>query len=74
MERDASDVASVPFKGEERIWIRGFDVVEFDCVVACGREEAFVGGDAESIYLRVGVLDCAGADAGEGFPEAVSHK
>lgn len=53
------------------VWVGGLDVVEFDGMVPGGGEETLVGGDAEAIYLRIGVLDCAGADAGEGFPESV---
>ena len=41
-------------------------------MVAGGREEAFVGGDAKPVHLRVRVWDRAAADAGEGFPEAVA--
>jgi hypothetical protein len=41
-------------------------------VVASCREVALVGGDAQSVDLRVGVLDGSGADAGEGFPEPES--
>jgi hypothetical protein len=32
-------------------------------VVAGGGEVAFVGGDAEAVYLGVGVRDCAGTDS-----------
>ena len=37
-------------------------------IASCG-EEALVGGDAEAVYLGVGMLDSAGADARESFPE-----
>ena len=70
VERDARDVGRVAFKREHGIGVGRLDLVEFDRVVAGGGEEALVGGDAEPVYLRVGVRNCAGADAGEGFPEA----
>ncbi len=37
-------------------------------IAGCG-EEALVGGDAEAVYLGVWMLDSAGADARESFPE-----
>ena len=70
MESYARDVAMVALEGEEGGGVRGADVVEFDVFAAGGGEEALVGGNAESVYLGFGVLDCAGADSGEGFPEA----
>lgn len=70
MERNTSDVGRVAFEGEHRVWVRGFDLVELDCVVARSSEEAFIGGDAKAIDLRIGVGDGAAADTGEGFPEA----
>ena len=63
VESDAGDVVGVSFECEDWIWVCGFDVVELDVGVGGGREEALVGGDAEAVDLRVGVLDCAGADA-----------
>ncbi len=70
MERDARDVGRVPVKGEDGVGVGRLDVVELDGVVAGGGEVALVGRDAEPVDLRVGVGDGAGADAGEGFPEA----
>ena len=69
VERHAGDVAGVSVECEYWVWVRGADVVELDVVVAGCGEVALVGGDAEAIDLRVGVLDCARADAGERFPE-----
>lgn len=46
-------------------------MVEFDGVMSGNSEVSFVRRDAEAVYLGVGEVDCAGADAGEGFPEAV---
>lgn len=63
------DVAGVALKVEEWVRIRRFDVVELHGVVARRGEVALVGGYAEAVDLGVGVLDCAGADSGEGFPE-----
>lgn len=66
----ACDIPSVAVEGEEGIGVRGADVVEFDIVVAGSSEVALVGRDAEAIDLRVWVLNCPGAYAGEGFPKA----
>ena len=68
---DACDVTGMAFESEERVRVRGFYVVELYCVMACGSEETLVGGYAETIDLRVGVLNCSRADTREGFPEAV---
>jgi hypothetical protein len=70
VERDAGHVAGVAVEGEDRVGVRGFDVVQLDCVVAGGGKVALVGRDAQAVYLRVGMRDCAGADAGQRFPEA----
>ena len=70
MESHAGDIARVPLESEKRCGVRGADVVELDIVVAGRGEEPLVRGYAEAVHLGVGVLDCAGADAGEGFPEA----
>ena len=70
VERDAGYVGGVAFEGEDGVGVCGFDFVEFDRVVTGGGEEAFVWGDAEPVYLRVRVWNCAGADSGEGLPEA----
>lgn len=70
VERDAGHIAGVSVEGEYCVGVRRFDVVQLDRVVSGGGEVALVGRDAEAVYLRVGVWDCAGADAGQGFPEA----
>ena len=59
MEGDARDVARVALKAQDRIWIRRFYIEELDGVVAGGGNETFIGGDAETVDLRVGVLHCA---------------
>jgi len=43
VECDARNVARVAFECEEGVWVRGFDVVEFDRVVTSSGKEAFVG-------------------------------
>ena len=43
VKRDACYIARVAFECEERVRIRGFDVVELDGVVAGCGEEPFVG-------------------------------
>jgi hypothetical protein len=70
VECDARHVATVTLKSEEGIWICGFDVVEFDRVMASRSEEALVGRDAEAIDLRIRMLYRSRADAREGFPKA----
>lgn len=67
----ACDVGGVAVEGEDGVGVGGFDVVELDGVVAGGGEVALVGRDAEAVDLRVGVGDCARADAAERFPEAL---
>lgn len=42
-------------------------------MVACGCEVALVGGDAEAVYLAVGMGDGSRANAAEGFPKAVDE-
>lgn len=63
MEGDAGDVAGVSFECEDWVWVCGFDVVELNVGVGGCGEETLVRTDAEAVDLRVGVLDCAGADA-----------
>ncbi len=70
VEGDTCDVVCVSLESEDWVRVCGFDIVELDVVVARCGEETLIGGDAEAVYLGVGVLDCAGADAGEGLPES----
>jgi hypothetical protein len=51
VESYASDVAGVSFESQDGGRVCGFDVVEFDGVVARRGEVAFVGGYAETVYL-----------------------
>lgn len=74
VEGDARDVACVALEGQQGVRVGRLDVKELDRVVARGREEALVGRDAQAVDLRVGVLDRAGADAGEGLPEPIVGK
>lgn len=69
VEGDAGDVARVALKRQQRARVGRLDVVELDGLVAGGGEVALVGRDAQAVDLRVGVLDRAGADAGERLPE-----
>lgn len=73
VEGDAGDVASVSIEGKDCVGIGRLDVVELYRMMAGGGEVAFVGRDTEAVYLRVWVGDGAGADAREGFPEALSR-
>lgn len=43
MECDAGNIASVAFKSMQGIWVRRFDVVELNSMMARGREESLVG-------------------------------
>lgn len=70
VKSDPGDIGGVTVKSQHRVRIGGTDVVEFDVLIAGRSEPALVGGDAQSIDLRVWVLDGARADSGEGFPEA----
>lgn len=71
MEGYAGDIVGVAIKGEDWVRVCGFDVVELDVGVGGSGKETLVGRDAKTVNLGVGVLDCAGADAGKGFPESV---
>ena len=71
VEGNTRDIAGVALEGEEGIRIRRLDVEEFDGVVPSGGEESLIGGDAESIDLRVRVLYCARTYSRECFPESV---
>lgn len=70
VKRDTSDVGGVTLEGHDRVGVGGLDIVELDIVVACGRKEALVGGNAQAIDLRIRVLDGARTDPREGLPEA----
>lgn len=70
VECDARYVATMTLKCEEGVWVCGFNIVEFDRVMASRSEEAFIGRDAEAIDLRVRMLDRSRADARESLPKA----
>ena len=72
MESDTCDIAGMPLEGKKRSGVCRANVVELDIVVASRGEKAFIRGDAEAVDLGVRMLDCAGADAAEGLPEANS--
>ena len=69
MEGNSGDVASMTLKRQQRVGIGRLDIVELDGMVAGGCKEAFVGGYAEAVNLRVGVLDRTRTDSGESLPE-----
>lgn len=69
MEGHSGNVPGMAVEGEHRAWISGANVVEFDVVVSRCSEITLIGRNAETIDLRVGMLDCARADAGKSFPE-----
>lgn len=51
VEGDAGDVVGVAFEGDNWVWVRRFDVVEFDVVAASCGEVFLVGGDAQAVDL-----------------------
>ena len=57
------DIAGVAVESEKRIWVGAFDVVELDVLIASCRKPALIGGDAKTVDLGVGMLDCAGTDS-----------
>lgn len=69
VESYARDVTSVTFESQERVGVRGLDVIELDGMVTSSREESLVGGDAESIDLGVRMLNGSRADTREGLPK-----
>lgn len=72
MEGYARDIACMAFECEDRIRVTGFDIVQLDIMVAGCGEIALIGSYAETVYLGVGMLNCAGAYSGECFPEPVN--
>lgn len=70
MECDTGDVGGVTVEGEDRIGIRGLDVVKLDRMVTGGGEVSLVGRDAKAVDLGVWVWDSPGAYTGERFPES----
>lgn len=46
MKGHTGDISRVSLKCQDSGWVRGFDVVQLDSMVACGCQEAFVWRDA----------------------------
>src|SRR5580700_9375067 len=69
VEGYACNIICMSFEGQKGVRIGRFDVVELNTVMPSCCKKAFVGRYAQSVYLRVGMLDCSRADAGESFPE-----
>lgn len=65
------DIVRVSVKRHDGVRVCRLDIVEFDIVMACGCQKAFIGCDAETIHLGIRVLDSARADARQSLPEAV---
>lgn len=74
VESDSGDVRCVAVEREDGIGICTLNVVELDGMMASGGKIAFIGGYTQAVYLGVGVGDCTGADAAEGFPEALGMR
>ena len=62
MECDARNVTGVALEDGYRVRVARLNIEELHGMVACGGEEALVGGDTEPVDLGVGVLDGARAD------------
>lgn len=73
MEAYTSDVVCMTFKGQNGIWVRRLDVVQFNLVMPCRSKVAFIWGDTQAIDLRICVLNSSRADPGECFPEPIDH-
>lgn len=71
MKSHPGDVIRVPIKRHDGVRVRRLDIVEFDIVMACGRQKALIGSDAKTIHLGIWVLDGSRADARQSLPEAV---
>lgn len=71
VECNACDVAGMTLEGQERVWVSGFDIVEFDAVVTCSRKETFIWRDTEPIDLRVRVLNGTRTYSGKSLPEPI---
>ena len=71
MKSHPGDVVRVPIKRHDGVRVRRLDIVEFDIVMACGRQKALIGSDAKTIHLGIWVLDGSRADARQSLPEAV---
>lgn len=70
MESNTGDISAMALKGHHRVGVGGLDVEQFDMMTSrCGKE-ALVGGDTKTVHLRLGMLDVAGANSGEGLPKA----
>lgn len=70
MKGHARNVASMAFESEDRARIGRADIVKLDVVTTSGGEIALVWGYAETIDLRVRMLDGTRADSGKSLPEA----
>lgn len=69
MKSDSCDIASVAFERQERVGVRGLDVVELDGMMTSGSQVSLIRRDAEAIDLRVRMLNRTRADPGKSFPE-----
>lgn len=72
MERNTGDIVSVAIKGHHRVGIGRLDVVELHIGMAGRCEVALVRSNTEAVHLGIGMLDRAGTDSRQGFPEATT--
>lgn len=70
VKRCARDIPAVAIKCQDRCRVRGANVVKLDVMVACCCEPALIWGYAQSVDLRVGMLNRTRADARQSFPES----
>lgn len=69
VECNAGNVVGMALKGQNGVWVRGFDIVELDAVMACGGKKALVRRDTEAVDLGVRMLDSTRAYSGKSLPE-----
>lgn len=70
MESNTGHIARMAIKTDDRAWVCRSDIVELDVMVSGRGQIAFVGRDAQTIDLRVGMLNSSRTDAGKSFPES----
>jgi hypothetical protein len=69
VEGNACNIVCMSFECQKGIRIGRLDIVELNAMVSSCCQKAFIRRYAESVYLRVWMLDCSRADAGESLPE-----
>lgn len=73
MESNTRDIPTMTLEGHHGVGVRRLDVEQLDMVTSSCSKETLIGGDTQAVDLRFGMLDVAGADTGEGLPEAAGR-